>query len=93
MKYQIKQNGKLKEFEVTGKVEKIFKKYAEIETATDLKRNKLSLNNYHTIPHLLHEIAQTGKTRTFITDIAEWFRKNGCTINPGEHGVNFEITL
>lgn len=93
MKYEIKQNGKLKKFEVTGKAEQLFIKYSEIENATDLKKNKLHLSDYHTIPYLLHEIAQTGKTRTFITDVMEWFKRNGCTVTPDEHNVNFEITL
>ena len=63
MKYKIKQNGKLKKFEVTGKAEQLFIKYSEIENATDLKKNKLHLSDYHTIPYLLHEIAQTGKNK------------------------------
>lgn len=42
---------------------------------------------------LIHEIAQTGKIRTFIFDIAEWLRKCGCNVVPDEHNVNFEITI
>lgn len=82
-----------KEYEVTGKAVKLFEKWADIGTADELKRNKLTLCQYHSLPGMLHEIAQSGKTRTFVFDIAEWFRKRGCKVTPDEHNINFEITI
>lgn len=90
MIYEIKENGKLKKFEVTGKAEKLFFKYSEM----DFKKNKISLCEYHyIIPYLLHDLSQKGKTKTISTSIKEWFKNQGCTINPDKYNLNFEITL
>lgn len=82
-----------KKYEATGKAEKLFEKWATIETSDDLKRNKLTLCHYHFLPDMLHEIAQSGKTRTYSFDVAEWFRKRGCKVTPDEHNINFKITI
>lgn len=82
-----------KEYEVTGKAARLFKKWSNIKTAGELKRNKLSLCQYLSLSGTLHEIAQSGKARTCDLDIAEWFRKSGCKVTSDKHNVNFEITI
>lgn len=82
-----------KKYEATGKAEKLFEKWATIGTSDELKRNKLTLCQYHSLPCMLHEIAQSGKTRTCSFDIAEWFIKRGCKVTLDEHNINFEITI
>lgn len=67
--------------------------YMMIDTAAELKKRKISLSDYHAIPTIFESVQRNGTTKCFITSIAEYFRKNGFTVEIEPNGVNYDISI
>lgn len=80
-----------KEYKADDKYEKIVEAACELQTAKDLKREHLTLAEYYCVMGMLHELFQTGTTKTCHESVAEWFERQGCTVSPDEHKVNYII--
>lgn len=75
-------------------LEKAIKKYKDIDTAADLRKNGLSLCEMEILQLVLMDLTKDGKTETFNTSVAEWCRKNGLqVIDPNFENVNYTISL
>lgn len=75
------------------KIAKLYRDYTMIDCATDLKRRKLTLSDYHIIPKLANDIQKYGKTATFIESIANYFKKFGFDVELDENNVNYIIKI
>lgn len=63
----------------------------QIESAADLKRERLTLAEYHTAGALFNEVNTPGSTtETFFKAAAEFFARCGYEVKPA--GVNYRIT-
>lgn len=74
---------------ISSRVHRVF---SDMQTAADLKRNKLALYEYHMLPELLHNVINKKQTeQTIISGVAEWCKRNGLTVK--EEGIGWEISL
>lgn len=69
----------------------IFSDYNSIEAANDLKKRKLSLSDYRACEQILDDIRYTGKSETFNTSVAAYFKKFGFEVKL--YGVNYVISV
>lgn len=75
-------------------LEKAIKQYKGIDTAAELKKNKLSLCSMDILRFILMDLIKDGKAETFNTDVAKWCKKNGLrVIDPQFENVNYIITV
>lgn len=73
------------------KLEKIANKVDSIETAQDLKKAHLTLAEYEAVREVLSELYDNGKSDTFMSGVAEFFRKNGAKVT--EKTIDYVITV
>lgn len=73
------------------KLSAIYHDYMCIENDVDLKKRKLSLCDYHAFPVIFTEIQSNGSTETFISNIANYFKKYGFTV--AEKSANYCISI
>lgn len=75
-------------------LEKAIRKYMDIDTAADLRKNKLTLCELDILRLVLMDLRIAGKSETFNTSVAEWCRKNGLqVIDPNCETVNYTISI
>jgi hypothetical protein len=72
------------------KCQKIAKDITENEQKF-IRDNKLSLNDFFSIELCLRELWQNAKTKTFITSIANTFKKYGFTVTMDQNRINYII--
>lgn len=78
------------------KAKKIYDKWSMIDSNDDLRRNKLTLEEYHVLTDILRELLHDKKPQTlcFYGGIAAWCRKQGMTvIDPHGYELNYTISL
>lgn len=78
----------------TDKIKKltaIYNDYVSIETDRDLKKRKLTLAEYQAFPSVFNDYQKNGETRTFVTAIADYFKKYGFSVSMDENNVNYII--
>lgn len=62
-----------------------YKKYKDIEDMNDLRKEKLTLDEYDTVFDLLKQMSDLkSKGYTFKTGVAEWFRRNKIHRHDGQ---------
>ena len=71
-----------------------YKKYKDIEDMSDLRKEKLTLDEYDTVFDLLKQMSDLkSKGYTFKTGVAEWFKKNKFIVTMDSDNVNYIISL
>lgn len=74
-----------------------YSKFTDISDDRDLKRNNLTLSDYHTVYDILKLLSGCRKgeqAKTFCPAPARWFEKNGFTVKePNGNEVNYIISL
>lgn len=73
------------------KLSAIYHDYMCIENDADLRKRKLSLSDYNAFPDIFKRIQAHGSTETFISSIADYFKKYGFTVT--EKSVNYCISM
>ena len=73
------------------KLSAIYHDYMCIENDADLRKRKLSLSDYNAFPDIFKTIQSHGSTETFISSIADYFKKYGFTVT--EKSVNYCISM
>lgn len=73
------------------KISNIYHDYISIETEKDLRKRKMSLSDYDAFRDCFNEIQRNGKTETFISALADYFKKFGFTVT--RRTVNYCITF
>lgn len=78
-----------------NKFKKAYKAWQKIDTAADLKKNKLTLAEYHILTDILRELSKlNGKTAyTFSDGVANWLKKHGFTVNMDNNKINYLISI
>ncbi len=59
---------------------KLIDRYQKIETAKDLKANKITLCEYNEIYEDLIVLNEGHKVTTISESVAKWFKRNGATV-------------
>lgn len=73
------------------KLTAIYNDYVSIETDKDLKKRKLTLAEYQAFPSVFKRYQDSGEARTFVTAIADYFKKYGFSVSMDENHVNYII--
>lgn len=60
-----------KKYRTNKKTEVIFIKWKSIDNAMDMRKNKLTLVQYETIPYVWHDLVQLGVGRTISPEVAK----------------------
>jgi 5-enolpyruvylshikimate-3-phosphate synthase len=61
-------------------MEKIIKKFKEITTEKDLRKNNLSLSDHKDLAMTLQSVIDVGSGTTLIKNVADWCKKNGLKV-------------
>jgi hypothetical protein len=69
---------------------RIAKEYQDIQTARDLKKNKLSLSDYRDLGMTLQSIIDVGSGTTLLKNVAEWCKRKGLKVQ--EESICFRIS-
>ena len=81
----------MKKTEAIRAITKAFTTIRNIETAEDLKREKLSLADYNAARDIFGELSTPGSTaETILENVAELYKRCGFSVKPGT--VNYTIT-
>ena len=75
--------------EMKQKLAKVFKDLNAIDNVNDLKKRKLTLNEYYTCQKVFNDLNTYGKSETFIKNVADYFKRFGFIVR--ESGINFII--
>lgn len=67
----------------------IINKFKTITTEKELRKNKLSLSDYHALTYVLQSIVDAGSGTTLIENVANWCKKNGLKVQ--EESICFRI--
>ena len=71
-----------------------YKKYKDIEDMKDLRKEKLTLDEYDTVFDLLKQMSDLkSKGYTFKTGVAEWLKRNKFIVTMDSNNVNYIISL
>lgn len=70
--------------------EKVFLAWHKIDNAEDMRRAKLSSNDYLTLTDCLKELFAKGETQTFIKSVADWCTKQKLNVYLND-GINYTI--
>lgn len=73
------------------KISRLYDDYIHIDDDSDLRRRHLQLVDYQVIPELANRIQKTGEVRTFMQNVAEYFRRFGFTVTMDENNINYII--
>ena len=73
------------------KLNAIYNDYMSIDDDASLKKRKLSLSDYNAFPDIFKTIQSHGSTETFISSIADYFKKYGFNVT--EKSVNYCISM
>ena len=63
----------------------------QIDGAGALRKNHLSLSDYYALRDVLHSAMTTGKTETFLQNVAAWCGKHGFTVTNTINGFKIEL--
>lgn len=74
-----------------AKVTSLYHDYMDIDNDSDLRKRHLQLVDYHAIPELVNNIQRTGEVRTFMQNVAEYFRRFGFAVTMDSNNVNYII--
>lgn len=67
--------------------------YRTIQTADDLHRYKLTMNDYYTSCDILKDLYQTNKPQTtFISAVAAFFKNCGFNVTMDANNINYIIS-
>lgn len=58
---------------------KALKKYREIESIADLRKNKLNLPDYYAIPTIMNDMVENGYAETFMDNVKNFLVRCGFT--------------
>jgi hypothetical protein len=72
-------------------MKKIINKFKEITTEKDLRKNKLSLSDYHALTVILQNIVDTGSSATILENVANWCKQNGLKVQ--EKSIYYRIFI
>lgn len=64
----------------------IVEKYNAMETAMDLKKNKLTLSDYYCLGNALEDLIDGQIVNTIIENVAKWCKRNGLKVTKNEMG-------
>jgi hypothetical protein len=70
--------------------EKVFYAWNKIGNAEDMRRAKLSSNDYLILTDCLKELFAKGETQTFIKSVADWCLKQKLNVSLSD-GINYTI--
>lgn len=70
--------------------EKVFLAWHKIGNPEDMRRAKLSSNDYLTLTDCLKELFAKGETQTFIKSVADWCLKQKLNVSLND-GINYTI--
>ena len=75
--------------------ESAFNRFMAIDTSKDLEREGLTLSDYNSVFNILAELNSLNgeSVKTFNTKVAEWFKRNGFTVQMDVNKVNYLISL
>ena len=73
-------------------LQKVYKKYNEIETKKDLNRAGLSLSDYRYIPDVLMDLQDKGFAITICRGVAKFFEKYSFVTKLDEYGF-YKISM
>lgn len=82
-----------KKYRANKKTEVIFIKWKSIDNAMDMRKNKLTLVQYETIPYIWHDLVQLGVGRTILPEVANWFKKQDCKVQMDSDSINYIIMI
>ena len=75
-------------------IKTVLRKYFDIETAQDLKKNKLTLSEHYELYDVLREVSERKEAKCFMNGVAAWCRRNGLTVvDPHDHEINYTISI
>ena len=63
----------------------------QIDSPVALRKNRLSLSDYHALRDALHSAMTTGKTETLLQNVAAWCGKHGFTVTNTINGFKIEL--
>ena len=69
----------------------VYEDYKTIEYDDDLRKRKLTLSDYNAIPTLIKELNEQKHAKTFISSVADYFKRNGFDVIMGSDGINYKI--
>ena len=69
----------------------IFSDYTSIENDADLRKRHLSLTDYNIVHDGICCLAKYKPFMTFVSNVAEYFKRNGFSVNMDENGINYVI--
>lgn len=72
-----------------NKLANIFHDYSNIEHSSELNRRHITYAEYQAFPRVFTEVQEYGKAETFMTGLAEYFRRFGFGVKLD--GVNYVI--
>ena len=74
---------------------KAYDKWRMIEDENDLKKNRLTLTEYHAVADILKALSGIDDSRyeTFMAGVANWFEKNGFNVCIDSNNCNYVISI
>lgn len=69
----------------------IFSDYTSIENDADLQKRHLTLSDYNIVYDGIGCLAKYKPFTTFVSSVAEYFKRNGFSVNMDENGINYII--
>lgn len=69
----------------------VFSDYTSIENDADLRKRHLTLTDYNIVHDGICCLAKYKPFTTFVSNVAEYFKKNGFSVNMDENGINYVI--
>jgi len=72
------------------KFNRAIKAFKTIESASDLKKHKLSLADYQDLAMTLQSIVDVGTGTTLIKSVADWCKRNGLAVT--EESICYSIS-
>ena len=70
-------------------MKKVIEKFKTIVTASDLKKNNLSLTDYHDLSMTLQSIIDVGSGTTLLKNVADWCKRNKLRVT--EESICFRV--
>lgn len=70
--------------------EKVFLAWHKIGNPEDMRRAKLSSNDYQTLTYCLKELFVKGETHTLLKNVADWCAKQKLNVSLSD-GINYTI--
>ena len=69
----------------------VFSDYTSIENDADLRKRHLTLTDYNIVHDGICCLAKYKPFTTFVSSVAEYFKRNGFSVNMDEDGINYVI--